>query len=814
VRSPARVALAAALLAAGLALVWALRGLREGEGASAAAAPDALESAAAFPSKPELAVASPAAPLASLPREVAQVAPEPAHAPATEPASAGATVAVDGRFVDPAGAPIEGVRIARTSRRDELVSSAADGSFTWTEDLGEQEQRRLRLRAHHPGFVRRVLDLTLRRGADAHLGTVVLEWGGSVFGRVVDATGKPMGGARVACTLGEQTYSEWERHGPRDSPADAKSSSDGSFVLDGLPPGPMRVWAGAEGMHNAFSDVVTVLAGRDTGGVELVLVPLDPEDLVEVLVQDPDGAPVPHARIQYSYKSAGSSGTGTTSADENGCWLYRLSTRAPHDLIASDPQRRYADAAATVEPGERGQLIRLGELRTIELAVGDEAGAPIELWTATARPPDRPWATVGEATRSEEGSGGIGRMPVPPLPFLLHVEAKDHDVAELGPFDPVRAPERLEVRLARLPGVTGRVLAGGEPVEGATLGLHDAVGDEQRLTVNAFPARSQRSAKASAISGADGTFRLTLRETGRFYVRAARSGYAPAEIGPFEMTPRPGLHGLELELREGGSIAGRVLLPGGEDGAGTIIGISRGDGFPVTQIAGSGGAFRFDGLTAGPWRVERRREELRDGYSSSSSSSGGAKPRDMRWNCTVRDGETTRFDLDLRFEVPTVLAGHLMLAGKAPSGWTASLHGQGQHAVSSAIAADGSFRLQAAEPGECNLSLSGELADQEIRLYQRLELAAGETPWAYDVALGRVEGQLAQPLGEDQMFFAWEGVGGLRCHVPIRPDAQGRFALAAVPAGAARIVRWSEAKGSQETAIQVPSGGVVQVQVP
>ena len=813
-RTPTRIALVAAGLAAVVALAWALRGLRESESASAAAAPVLEE--AAEPTRPGEAVSlvTPTAPLAPPAREEAVIAPQPA-ASGGPSANTASPASADGRFVDPGGAPIEGVRIARPGRPADPATSAADGSFTWSEDLGEQQQRRLTLHALHPGFVRRALDLTLRRGESVHLGTIVLDWGGSVSGRVADETGKSMGGARVVCTLGEQTYSEWERQqGPSNPLADTASAADGSFVLESLPPAAMRVWASAEGMHNALSDVVSVRAGRDTGGVELVLVPLDPEDLVEVLVQDPNGAPVPHARIQYSYKSAGSSGTGTTSADENGRWLYRLSTRAPHDLIASDPERRYTDAAATVEPGARGQVIRLGELRTIELAVSGESGAPIELWSATARPPDRPWATVGEPTRSEEGSGGIGRMPVPPLPFLLHVEAKDHDVAELGPFDPVRAPERLVVRLARLPGVTGRVLAGGEPVEGATLGLHDAVSDQQRLTVNAFPARSQRSAKASAISGADGTFRLTLRETGRFYVRAARSGYAPAEIGPFEMTPRPGLHGLELELREGGSIAGRVLLPGGEDGAGTIVGISRGDGFPVTQIAGSGGAFRFDGLTAGPWRVERRREELRDGSWSSSSSSGSSKPRDMRWSCTVRDGETTRFDLDLRFEVPTVLAGHLMLAGKAPSGWTASLHGEGQHAVSSAIAADGSFRLQAAEPGECNLSLSGELADQEIRLYQRLELAAGETPWAYDVALGRVEGQLAQPLGEDRLFFAWEGAGGLRCHVPIRPDAQGRFALPAVPAGAARIVRRSEAKGSQEIAIQVPPGGMVQVQVP
>ncbi|HVS11532.1 MAG TPA: carboxypeptidase-like regulatory domain-containing protein [Planctomycetota bacterium] len=810
-RSPARLALAAAALAAGLALVWALRGLREGERGSAAAAP-VLEQAAE-PNRPqaELAIPSPATPLA---REVAQVAPE---ASASEPSSASAIslATADGRFVDPAGIPVEGVRVTRTRSNAEPVTSAADGSFTWTQDLGELPVRRQALQALHPGFARRSIDAVLRRGESVHLGTIVLDWGGSVSGRVVDATGNLMVKARVACTLGEQSYSEWERgQGPSNSLADTESAADGSFVLESLPPGPMRVWAGAEGMQYALSDVVTVRAGRETAGVELVLEPLDPEDTVEVLVQDPEGAPVPRARIQYSYKTVNMSGTGTTSADENGRWYYRLAARTPHELIASDPERRYTDASGTVEPGARGQVIRLGELQTIELAVSDESGAPIERWTATARPPDRPGATLGEPTRSKVGSGGVGRMPVPPLPFLLHVEAENHDVTELGPFDPARAPERLEVRLAALPGVTGRVLAGGKPVAGASVGLHDAVGDEQRLTVNGFPARSQRSAKASATTDADGTFRLTLRESGRYYVRASRSGYAPAEIGPFEMAPRPGLHGLELELREGGSIEGRVLLPGGEDAAGTIVGISRGDGHPVTQIAGAGGSFRFDGLTAGPWRVERRREEIRDGSWSSSTSSGRAKPRDMRWNCTVRNGETTRFDLDLRFDVPAVLSGRLFLGGKAPSGWMANLHSEGQNHVSAPIGPDGTFRLQSGEPGECDLSLLGEVAGEELRLYGTLDLAPGETPWAADVALGRVEGQVVEPLGEDRLRFIWQGAGDLRARVAIRPDAQGRFALAAVPAGAARIVRWSEAKGSQETAVQVPPGGMVQVQVP
>jgi hypothetical protein len=814
VRSPARVALAAAVLAAGLALVWALRGLRESERASAAAAPVLEEAAEPTRSGEAVSLVTPTAPLAPPAREEAVVAPEPA-ASQRPSASAASLATADGRFVEPGGVPIEGVRIAPRGRRADPVTSAADGSFTWSEDLGEREQRRLTLHALHPGFVRRALELTLRRGESVHLGTIVLDWGGSVSGRVADGTGKPMGGARVVCTLGEQTYSAWEkRRGPANPLADTKSAADGWFVLEGLPPGSMRVWASAEGMQHALSDVVTVRAGHETAGVELVLEPLDPEDTVEVLVQDPEGAPVSRARIQYSYKAENMSGSGTTIADENGRWHHRLDARAPHELIASDPERRYTDASATVEPGARGQVIRLGELRTVELAVSDESGAPIERWTATARSPDRPGATLGEPTRSKVGSGGVGRMPVPPLPFHLHVEAENHDVTELGPFDPARAPERLEIRLAALPGVTGRVLAGGNPVAGASVGLHETVDDAQRLTVNGFLARSQRSAKASATSRADGTFQLTLRETGRFYVRASLGGYAPAEIGPFEMAPRPGLHDLELELREGGSIEGRVLLPGGEDAAGTIVGISRGDGHPVTQIAGTGGSFRFDGLTAGPWRVERRREEIRDGSWSSSTSSGRAKPRDMRWNCTVRDGETTRFDLDLRFDVPAVLSGRLFLAGKAPSGWVAYLHREGQNDVSSTIGPDGTFRLQAVEPGECSLSLSGELAGEQLQLYQPLDLAPGETPWALDVALGRVEGQVVQPLSEDHLSFVWQGADDLRAHVAIRPDVQGRFALPAVPAGAARIVRWSEAKGSQEVAIQVPPGGMIQVQVP
>src|SRR5690606_27515975 len=107
---------------------------------------------------------------------------------------------------------------------------------------------------------------------------------------------------------------------------------------------------------------------------------------------------------------------------------------------------------------------------------------------------------------------------------------------------------------------------------------------------------------------------------------------------------------LDVRLGEGGVLEGRVLPPPGRSAAGTIVGISRGDGYARTVRVGADGRFLFDRLIPGRYHVVRHDRELRSGPPRSFGTFGTFGTSgigELPWSCEVFDGRTTRHDLDL-----------------------------------------------------------------------------------------------------------------------------------------------------------------------
>jgi hypothetical protein len=142
-----------------------------------------------------------------------------------------------------------------------------------------------------------------------------------------------------------------------------------------------------------------------------------------------------------------------------------------------------------------------------------------------------------------------------------------------------------------------------------------------------------------------------VREAHDYVVRAESEGLAPGEIGPFALVPGVGMDGLEIELGPGGALEVEVRVAPGEDPAGVVVGITRGDSFPQTRRTDEAGIARFERLTPGRWVVLRRDVELIGSSRStsvwSSSDGEGADPADaLEWSCEVFAGRTTTHVLE------------------------------------------------------------------------------------------------------------------------------------------------------------------------
>jgi hypothetical protein len=299
------------------------------------------------------------------------------------------------------------------------------------------------------------------------------------------------------------------------------------------------------------------------------------------------------------------------------------------------------------------------------------------------------------------------------------------------------------------------------------------------------------------LTADDGSFFLRIAEDGEHFVRAEADGFAPAELGPLDLRRGQARGDLELGLGRGGRIEGRVLAPPGRSDEGVVVVANRGDGRPHTTRSGEGGCFAFDGLAAGAWAVERGRLEITPAALGSWSIGRGGARTELRRDCEVREGETTSVVVDLRDDIGARVQGQLRLDGAPAAGWfceawpgnastftgdlpRAMLDGQGQ------------FEVGLDEPGPVRLAFQPSrdgVAGGSISVVTTL--APGDNPWSIDLATTRVEGEVTR-AASDPVHLVLEVDGDTAsARVPIRLDRDGRFALAAVLVGRAKVLGYA-----------------------
>lgn len=713
---------------------------------------------------------------------------------------------IAGRTFGKDGHPLADVRVSLASSPDEfLAHSGSDGCFTHALSLERGvKQRQDTVVLGKPGYLTRQFECVLESSEKTlHLGDIVLERGASISGSVRDENRHGVAGAEVGFSVFKAQGAAMEgiqRRRGQGVKVVERTDAMGLFHLEEVPEGWICVWAREGDSLYTPSKPVKVHAGDTITDVEIILEHMAKDDYIAGQVLAPDGLPLPGADIRVIEQ--GFDGWFSNKADEEGGFTIRLYAKKPHSVEARDPDGKYDVAnIEDVEPGTHDLVLKLKRYsKEVELHVATSGERFLEAIKVTSFS-----AQHGRSITTKHFSidpstlGNVVQLPVPNVPFFLRISANGFDNAESKVYYPETLPKRVDMVLQSLPGVQGRVVAGGAPIKGVKVGLYRHM--EGELLVNDFLCRSLLQAFLKTTTDQRGVFDLGLNTSGTFYLRCEHEGFAPLEVGPLELDKNIGKQGLELKLPRGGSIEGEVLLPPGRDRAGIVVAISRGDGKPLGYRTGPDGYFIFEGLTPGPWQVEQREQMILP--ETSDISFGNMKTRSpVSWDCWVEDGKSTRFDLDLTGWQDCRITGSLTLDGAPPKGWTCQLEIDLVKGLISqdTLGLDGNFSFQVDDPGEYWLRLSGRIDDKtDIFLSDRITLIPGETAWSHDLSLGTL--QVSGQLLNGHLYYKWLGPENIYAYITLPLGPKEKTVKLSLPVGHGLIVL-RDASGKKETILR------------
>ena len=750
------------------------------------------------------------------------------------------------RFVDPDGFPVRGVKAYFHRHEDTAALSNGLGDASVSKAVGVRNSYLGRgLSYSHPDFAPGRVDAKIPAGVETQLGEVTLLPAGSVEVLVLDPEGAPLAGAWVQWTehgAHGQMHSRLEerrldatrdglkraqvriprftRAGQRLDHEEVPLTNDrGITYLNRIPEGQIRLWAGAKEMGAVWSSPVEIRRGMMTSQVTLTLGVINFNNFIRVHVLRPDGEPCAHVQLKHEYRTPFSSGSGSTSLDEAGFGVLACDSKRTYDLRANDRRGRYASVRYEGAEGGDDLVLQLTEAQFTELRITVENG-PMQTLSVDVLDNDHGYLP---GLKNIDPLGETQRLALPTEDFMLVVKAAGHEALELGPFPGLETPKEISIHLKAIPTISGRVLANGEPLGEARVELYKIRDFEGR--VNGYSTRVASSTKANGVSRGNGTFELTLRASGRYFLRVEAPGYAPFEQGPFGIDVDEGLTGLEANLTPGGTIEGQVL--GLAENAGHIVVASRGDGKASTTRSAGDGSFRFERLTPGPWYVGFAEEEISPRSTSGSSSSDPFQESQIKVNCTVVEGQITKHTLLLPDANSNLLEGTLMLDGLPASGWVASIRKGSAltmtsgRAVECEVGSDGAYRLQAPEAGAYTLVLRHPNSMVMLTTSVDIGGAPATRKWAFQTGALRLT-QMAPASAENPVVTMVRGThGSMNLLIAPRPDAAGPVLIGGIPIMPSELIQLDFSGfgdpftgGKVLAAIELLPGETLEVAVP
>jgi RNA polymerase sigma-70 factor (ECF subfamily) len=497
-----------------------------------------------------------------------------------------APVVLRGRFLDPSGAPLAGVDVelfgTGTSRKPERLYEAPAGwedPSATTDEGGRFELSfaaphafAFRLRAKHPGSARDEWSWPdLLPGTALDLGDVRVRPGGAVAGVLRRADGSPVVGETWSLRSAEQSPpSAGDRAAGWES-ADV-DPSDGSFLLEDLPPGPHRLSARSPLSGRVEGPRVHVRPGETTRA-DLVhagpvharriavttsneLLPLHglPEaGAIRIVAAATDlraAQPVPGARSLFAFDDLAPTEYSIEIVDPRfAAWKREAVATGTH-------VRAQLVGSCGVElqwPAQGGGEVEVRALR-LDCLHAKARHSRVDVSSGDAAlQGGRLSGLVPGSYRLEVDGGAAGTRTVE----VLELQPGERRVVELAPA------------VAKWGVVSGGVLrADGSPGAAVEVWLLTAAREDDsahspvlREGQVAWPDAPYRKVRAVALTDEAGAFAFELEGAGHFAVAVGRASGVQIATSAFELAPGASRSDLALTLPREGVWTGRVRGP-------------------------------------------------------------------------------------------------------------------------------------------------------------------------------------------------------------------------------------------------------------
>ena len=539
--------------------------------------------------------------------------------------------------VSSGGHPVAGATIrskTRTIESDGAGRFRLDGAVTPKESLLVSAR----------GFVTAGQAVPMSEGEASTSVTVELQPAAIVRGSVVDSAGMPLAGATVRVTKGGSSFNpmmfmQLAQVDAVSAPSPSTvADENGLFELDGIPGGTVKLAADKAGYLTFTTESISVTAGETTEGIELKLLR---ESVVSGKVVGPGGGAVEGATVKVELDAAGGMGA-MVAGMFGGSWASARTeedgTYAVGGLTAGERKVRvesgsYLHEEVTLQVPDEDAVAHDFSLRpgyTLEGLVLTPAGEPAAAASIQVR-----WAAAGggnplaamtgmmrgaDANGTTDAEGQFKLEGLQEGPYTVTAKAEGYLDGEVEDIAQGATDVVLQLRASAT--VRGTVIdPDGNPVGGAWV---HRKGGKRRGGMN--PMMAMFAGDPRVLTAADGTFELPELEAGRYQLYARRKGYAESETLKLQVSEGETAADLQLVLRPGESLSGRVIEKGtGNALEGALVYVVEGNsplaGFnpqeildrepsaPANSISAttdSAGAFTLAGLSPGRVTVEVR----------------------------------------------------------------------------------------------------------------------------------------------------------------------------------------------------------------
>ncbi|MBK9385216.1 MAG: carboxypeptidase regulatory-like domain-containing protein [Planctomycetes bacterium] len=419
-----------------------------------------------------------------------------------------------------------------------------------------------------------------------------------VRGRVVDETGRGVGGAMVALQWEERTIEQLDNRGIAWGNANGQSGE--VFLGDFARIIQSRVGRSAAFRVQLSSPVLTL--GRSAQEPSTQVVTYEAPAVSLSMGADGNFAHILRGLPFVEDAIHGAAGIfearRTVEADAEGryeflgVWpgRYRVSASHPEHLAGEDRE-------CALAPGDEREVdLVLPRGARVAGTVFDLEGRPAENATVIAV------RTGDEQQRVQtDASGRFAMVGLTPGELDLVANAEEGGNAALRGLFLANGSDlgELVLRLGAGAGLFGRIVDGmGAPIAGATVTLSSKLASASQHHVE---------------SGADGSYRIERALHGEHTLYAQAAGYLPFELDGLSLD---GMLRRDMTLERGATLSGTIYGPDGAPLAGAPIFLFHGDA-EDTSLADDAGRFRFEGLRPGTLQVYVRAED----YGSSIRAS-------------------------------------------------------------------------------------------------------------------------------------------------------------------------------------------------